>query len=251
MANTDFKPALISKINSSNNVSKRGHKTSNVTQSRPPHIQETKLTTHPLTVVDVQEDFCPPNGTLAVPNALAIIPTINHLLTLPFPLKIATKDWHPANHTSFASTHPGTHPFVSTTTITTPLGSYETKLWPDHCIQDTPGAALLPSLSISRIDHVVEKGQRQDIEMYSAFYDPHKCVDSGLKDVLAPGGVTDVFVVGLAFDYCVRATAVDAAAEGFGTWVVGEGTKAVDAGAWDEVVRDLKEKGVRVVSVDG
>lgn len=76
-------------------------------------------------------------------------------------------------------------------------------------------------------------------------------MDSGLKDVLERGGVTDVFVVGLAFDYCVRATAVDAAAEGFRTWVVGEGTKAVDAGAWDEVVGDLKEKGVRVVSVDG
>ncbi|TVY24055.1 Nicotinamidase [Lachnellula hyalina] len=204
-----------------------------------------------LIIVDVQEDFCPPNGTLAVPNARSIIPTINHLLALPFPLKVATKDWHPANHTSFSSTHPGTHPFTSTTTITTPIGSYETKLWPDHCIQGTPGAELLPSLSLSRIDRVVEKGQRQDIEMYSAFYDPHKCVDSGLKGILEREAVTDVFVVGLAFDYCVRATAVDAAAEGFRTWVVGEATRAVDAAGWDEVVGDLKEKGVQVVSVDG
>ncbi|TVY49841.1 Nicotinamidase, partial [Lachnellula occidentalis] len=185
-----------------------------------------------LIIVDVQQDFCPPNGTLAVPNALSIIPIINHLLTLPFPLRIATKDWHPANHTSFASTHPGTHPYTSTTTITTPLGSYATKLWPDHCIQGTPGAALLPSLSLSQINHVIEKGQRQDIEMYSAFYDPHKCVDSGLKGILEREAVTDIFVVGLAFDYCVRATAVDAAAEGFRTWVVGEGTRAVDAAAW-------------------
>jgi len=87
--------------------------------------------------------------------------------------------------------------------------------------------------------------------MYSAFYDPHKCVDSGLKGILEREAVTDVFVVGLAFDYCVRATAVDAAAEGFRTWVVGEATRAVDAAGWDEVVGDLKEKGVQVVSVDG
>jgi len=87
--------------------------------------------------------------------------------------------------------------------------------------------------------------------MYSAFYDPHNCVDSGLTDVLRGGGVTDVFVVGLAFDYCVKATAIDAQSEGFRTWVVGEGTRAVDAGKWDVVTAELKEKGVQVVSVDG
>ena len=122
-------------------------------------------------------------------------------------------------------------------------------------MQGTPGAELLHELEIGKVDKVVEKGMRREVEMYSAFYDPlekPRCSDSGLAGILRDEGVTDVFVVGLAADYCVRATAVDSAKEGFKTVIVEEGTRAVDPKDWEEVVKmDLKEKGVRVVSMEG
>ncbi|KAG4443644.1 hypothetical protein IFR05_000921, partial [Cadophora sp. M221] len=128
-----------------------------------------------LIIVDLQEDFCPPNGSLEVPNGRSIIPTINTLLTLPFALKIATKDWHPTDHISFASNHAPKKPFIDTVTVINPSNAsetYETRLWPDHCIQHTPGAELVPELDIEKVDRVVEKGTRREVEMYSAFYDP-------------------------------------------------------------------------------
>jgi nicotinamidase-related amidase len=182
---------------------------------------------------------------------------VNKLISLPFATIIATKDWHPADHISFASNHSGKKPFTDFTTIINPSNpseTYETRLWPDHCIQNTKGAELIPELDMTNIDTVVEKGQRKEVEMYSAFYDPlenPRVSDSGLAGVLKKDGITDVFVVGLAFDYCVKCTAVDAAREGFRTVVVAEGTRAVDSSAWDEVVEGLKDKGVDVVSVEG
>ncbi|PVH83450.1 Isochorismatase hydrolase [Cadophora sp. DSE1049] len=210
-----------------------------------------------LIIVDLQEDFCPPNGSLAVESGRAVIPTVNHLLTLPFALKIATKDWHPADHISFASSHPGKKPFVDTVTIVNPSNpseTYESRLWPDHCIQNTPGSELVPELDVNKIDKIVEKGMRREVEMYSAFYDPLKnprVSDSGLADMLRGEGITDVFVVGLAFDYCVRATAEDAKREGFKTVVVREGTRAVDRMGWAHVDRELENMGVGVVGVNG
>ena len=182
---------------------------------------------------------------------------MNKLLDLAFAIKIATKDWHPADHISFASNHTGKQPFTDFTTITNPSNpseTYESRLWPDHCIQNTKGAELIPELDVQKVDKVVEKGQVREVEMYSAFYDPlenPRGSDSGLAGVLKEKGVTDVFVVGLAFDYCVKCTAVDAAKERFKTVVVAEGTRMVDAGKWDEVTEELKAKGVAVVSVDG
>ncbi len=131
---------------------------------------------------------------------------------------------------------------------------YETRLWPVHCVQGTPGAELVPELDAARADRVLEKGVDPRVEMYSAFYDPLKhprCSDSGLAGVLRGAGVTDVFVVGLAADYCVRFTAEDAAAEGFRTVIVAEGTRAVDEGAWEGLKKEIEGKGVRVVGVDG
>jgi nicotinamidase-related amidase len=113
---------------------------------------------------------------------------------------------------------------------------------------------LIHELDLSKIDKVVEKGQRKEVEMYSAFYDPlekPRVSDSGLAGVLREKGVTDVYCVGLAFDYCVKSTAADAAKEGFKTYVVGEGTRAVDPAVWDEIKGELKSKGVEVVSLDG
>ncbi|KAH8813149.1 isochorismatase family protein [Xylogone sp. PMI_703] len=209
-----------------------------------------------LLIIDLQEDFCPPNGSLAVPDGRAILPTVNTLLTYPFTLKIATRDWHPADHISFASNHPGTTPYTSTTTITNPLNpseSYSSLLWPDHCIQDTPGAQLVPELSHSQLDFVVDKGQRREIEMYSAFYDPlrsPRVADSGLSARLKEKGITDVFVVGLAADYCVKFSALDAVREGFRTFVVEEGTRAVDPGGWETLREELKKGGVEVVGME-
>jgi len=211
-----------------------------------------------LLIVDLQEDFCPPNGSLAVPHGRDIITTVNRLLDLPFTLKVATKDWHPHDHVSFASNHSGAKPYSSVTTIVNPLNpaeTYETRLWPDHCIQNTAGAELIAELDRTRIDRIVEKGMKKEVEMYSAFYDPlvnPRVSDSGLAQVLKDSKISHVFVVGLAADYCVRATAIDAAKEGFVTFVVDEGTRAVDANEWEKTVKgELKDKGVRIVNVDG
>ncbi len=140
-----------------------------------------------------------------------VVPVINELLRRPFALKIATKDWHPADHISFAANHPGKKPFVDTCTVVNPFNageSYTSRLWPVHCVQDTPGAALVPELDVALVDSIVEKGTDARVEMYSALYDPlrnPRVSDSGLTTQLRERGVTDVYVVGLAADYCVRA----------------------------------------------
>lgn len=210
-----------------------------------------------LIIVDLQEDFCPPDGSLAVTNGRDTVNTINKLLNLPFVTKIATKDWHPQDHVSFASNHAGKQPFTDFVTVINPGNEeerYETRLWPVHCVQGTKGAELIPELDIAKVDKIVEKGLRKEVEMYSAFYDPFespRCSDSGLAGLLKEKGITDVYVVGLAFDYCVKSTAVDAAKEGFRTVIVEEGTSAVDPGNLGEVMKELQEKGVRIVKMDG
>ncbi|KAK2592185.1 NAD(+) salvage pathway protein [Conoideocrella luteorostrata] len=207
-----------------------------------------------LIVVDFQEDFCPPNGSLAVPDGRTISTAINQLLALPFHLKLATRDWHPANHISFAENHPSATPFISSTTITHPrdsLKSYTTTLWPVHCVKDTPGAQFVPELDLSRIEEVIDKGQNESVEMYSAFYDPFHVSDSGLVHRLKDEGVTDVFVVGLASDFCVKATAEHALDEGFGSYIVEEATKPVMPDQWEECRQEIAEKGVKLISLEG
>ncbi|KAJ4364106.1 NAD(+) salvage pathway protein [Neocucurbitaria cava] len=211
-----------------------------------------------LIVVDVQEDFCPPNGALAVAGGRDIVPTINALLALPFALKMATKDFHPQDHISFASNHPAPNnrPFESVITIKNPHNpdeTQETRLWPDHCVQGTKGAELLPELDTSRVDRTIEKGQDKRVEMYSAFADPFQspCVaNSGLANTLRDAGITDVYVVGLAADYCVKYTALDAQKEGFRTWVIGEATKAVEPSSLEAVHNEYEKVGVAVIGMD-
>lgn len=193
-------------------------------------------------------------GSLAVPDGRAVLPTINALLSLPFPFKLATQDWHPKTHTSFSANHPGTYPFTSTHTITHPSDpsrTYTTTLWPVHCVQDTPGAELLPELKKEVLDGMFKKGTIEGVETYSAFYDPFKVEDTGLVERLRAEGITSVFVVGLAGDYCVRCTALDAQMEGFETFVVEEGTRCVDPAAWAGVRAEMEGAGVRVVSIVG
>jgi len=183
---------------------------------------------------------------------------VNALLRLrTFVTRIATKDWHPADHISFASNHADKRPLVDFCEVVNPYNadeSYETLLWPVHCVQETPGAELVPELEVGLIDRVIEKGTDPRVEMYSAFYAPLKnprVSDSGLKDGLRDAGVTDVYVVGLAGDYCVKSTALDAAAEGFRTFIVEEGTRAVDAAGWEDCRREIEEGRVKIVSVNG
>ncbi|KAL5345712.1 NAD(+) salvage pathway protein [Pseudogymnoascus australis] len=210
-----------------------------------------------LIIVDVQEDFCPPSGALAVPSAHSIIPALNTLLTYPFILKIATKDWHPAGHISFASSHAGKEAFTDFAIITNPqnpLEKYESRLWPDHCVQGTKGAELVGGWDAGKVDKVIEKGQMKEVEMYSAFYPPlssPRVGDSGLAALLRGEGITDVYVVGLAADYCVAATAEDAVKEGFKACIVEEGTRPVVPGGWEEKKVELEGKGVRVVGMGG
>ncbi|KAF2998672.1 NAD(+) salvage pathway protein [Neopestalotiopsis sp. 37M] len=209
-----------------------------------------------LLVIDFQEDFCPPNGSLAVEGGRDIATTINKLLDLPFVLKVATKDWHPPSHISFASNHKDKQPFRDSINIINPANpeeTYESRLWPVHCVQGTPGAELIPELAIGKVDKIMEKGQDERVEMYSPFYDPFESpqgCDSGLADLIRSYNVTDVYVVGLAADYCVFNCAKDSAKEGFKTYVVEQGTKAVDPDGWPQKRKELEDLGAEIVSME-
>jgi nicotinamidase-related amidase len=210
-----------------------------------------------LLVVDVQEDFCPPQGSLAVPHGRDILPAINALLAMPFSLRLATRDWHPLDHVSFAANHsPPRQPFTSSTTITHPDGgpgasSYSTTLWPVHCVRGTPGAQLVPGLREDRLHGIIDKGMDARVEMYSAFYDPFRVCDSGLAERLRREQITHVYVVGLAADYCVKATAEHAAAEGFTTFIVDEATRPVMPDKWEACSKEITAKGIEIISIDG
>ncbi|PWY86817.1 Isochorismatase hydrolase [Aspergillus heteromorphus CBS 117.55] len=222
-----------------------------------------------LIVVDMQEDFCPPNGSLAVHEARTLAPTINTLLSHPgFTLRVASKDNHPANHISFASNHPAPDnlPFSSFVTMTNPAPGKHTetkpqRLWPIHCVAGTTGADLIPEIDASKFDLYVHKGMDARVEMYSAFADAfgnldkevnRSSVDVDLRGVLREHGITDVFCVGVAGDYCVKSTAVDAARAGFRSFLVEDATRCVDAGeGWEEAKRELREAGVGLVKSDG
>ena len=212
-----------------------------------------------LAVIDVQEDFCEPNGSLAVKDGRGVAPVWNDLLSLPFAVKLATRDYHPRDHISFASQHSGKEPFTSRYTINNPENKddkpFTTLLWPDHCVQETPGCELIPELDQSKLTHRIDKGQDKRVESYSAFgpvYRNPPVAMSGLGDTLKQAGVTHLFVVGLAYDYCVKHTAIDAVEHGFETFVIEDATKAVDQS--DEGLaatrKELQDSGVTIISVD-
>ncbi|TKX23240.1 nicotinamidase [Elsinoe australis] len=188
-----------------------------------------------LIVVDFQNDFCPPDGSLAVQGGRDIASTVNALLELPFVIKIATRDFHPQNHVSFASNHqaPDNKPFETVITVANPENPDETqttRLWPDHCVQGTPGADFVREFQHFKCDCIIEKGQDARVEMYSGFSTPFKdppIVVSDLARILKRKAVTHVFTVGLAYDYCVKCTAIDAAKEGFTTYVVKDASRPV------------------------
>jgi nicotinamidase/pyrazinamidase len=198
-----------------------------------------------LLIIDVQNDFCP-GGALAVAEGDATVAVINRL-SQRFGHVAVTQDWHPSGHSSFASSHPGSSAFE---TIAMPYGPQT--LWPDHCVQGTSGAALHPLLSTERAELIIRKGFRPEIDSYSAFFENDRRTPTGLAGYLRERGLKKIFLVGLATDYCVHYSAVDARRLGFDAVVIEAGCRAIDlngslAAAWTS----MQEAGVqRIADLD-
>ena len=194
--------------------------------------------THALLVIDVQYDFCP-GGALAVPGGDEIVPGINALMK-EFPAVILTQDWHPEGHSSFASQHAGRAPMEM---IEMPYGPQV--LWPDHCVQGSRGAEFHDDLNVDRADLIIRKGFRREVDSYSAFFENDHETPTGLEGYLRTRGIEKVTLVGLATDFCVNFSAVDAAKLGFETEVREDLTRAIDLDGSLASARDgMREAGV-------
>jgi nicotinamidase/pyrazinamidase len=195
-----------------------------------------------LIVVDVQYDFLP-GGALAVPDGDAVIAPINALARR-FRHVVLTQDWHPRAHASFASSHPGMKAFE---TVQLPYG--EQILWPDHCVQGTHGAALAENLDIPHAALVIRKGTARDIDSYSGFVEADRSTPTGLAGYLKERGIKRAFCAGLATDFCVAWTALDARAAGFGAYVVDDACRAIDTqGSLARAWADMNAAGVVRIS---
>lgn len=192
-----------------------------------------------LLVIDVQNDFMP-GGALAVPQGDEVVAVINRL-AMAFEHVVLTQDWHPAGHASFASSHAGRAPFQ-----TTALPYGEQVLWPDHCVQDTPGAALHADLHVPHARLLIRKGHHAGVDSYSAFLEADRTTKTGLGGYLREHGVRRVVCVGLATDYCVAWSALDARAAGFEAVVVEDACRAIDLdGSLARAWQDLAAAGVQ------
>ena len=193
-----------------------------------------------LLLIDIQNDFLP-GGRLAVPDGDAIIPLVNDLQAR-FDLVVATQDWHPLGHQSFASSHAGRAPFEQID-----LHGLPQVLWPDHCTQASAGAELAASLRTERVEAIFRKGTSAEIDSYSAFFDNGHRKSTGLANYLRGRGVTVVYVAGLAGDYCVYYSALDALAAGFETHVIVDAIRAISADGFRAAQADLQAKGAHLV----
>ncbi|RMF78573.1 MAG: bifunctional nicotinamidase/pyrazinamidase [Planctomycetota bacterium] len=196
---------------------------------------------HALVVVDVQRDFLP-GGALAVPHGDEVVPVINRLMPR-FELVVATQDWHPPDHVSFAANHPGREPFESIE-----LDGAPQTLWPTHCVQESTGADFAPGLKVEHFARVFRKGVDPRCDSYSGFFDNRHAHDTGLAGYLREHGVKTVHVCGLATDYCVRFTALDALDEGFDVVLIADACRGVDLnpGDIDNTLAELKRRGVAI-----
>jgi nicotinamidase/pyrazinamidase len=195
-----------------------------------------------LVLVDIQNDFMP-FGALPVAGGDGVVPVANALIPR-FSLVVASQDWHPVGHGSFASAHAGANVGDVIT-----LGDADQILWPDHCVQGTSGASFHSALDVAGIDRVVRKGSDPAIDSYSAFFDNDHSSATGLGGFLESHAVDEIVVLGLATDYCVRATVLDAVGLGFGVTLVSDGCRAVDAapGDGDRAIAQMRAAGVRLV----
>lgn len=197
-----------------------------------------------LLVIDLQNDFCP-GGALPVPGGDEVVPVVNRLVAA-HPHLLVTQDWHSPDHRSFASQHPGKSPYD---TVTMPYG--EQVLWPDHCVQGTPGAAFHPDFDATRAELIVRKGFRPGVDSYSAFRENDGKTPTGLAGYLRERGFTRLVLAGLAADFCVKWSAEDARDLGFAVIVVRDAVRAIDvngseAAAW----QSMQAAGARVLSAE-
>lgn len=197
-----------------------------------------------LLIVDLQNDFCK-NGALEVPDANSIVPLVNRLIDS-FDNIIQTQDWHPAGHHSFASSHDSKEPYDSVEM------DYGTQvLWPDHCVQGTHGGDFHPDLNTDKTQVIIRKGFRKKIDSYSTFYENDHTTKTGLTGYLRDRGITDLYTVGLATDFCVKWSVLDGIKEGFTMNIVEDAVKGIDLdgsleAAWDE----MKDAGVNITNSD-
>jgi nicotinamidase/pyrazinamidase len=194
-----------------------------------------------LIVVDVQNDFCP-GGRLAVQKGDEVVPIVN-ALARHFGNVVLTQDWHPAGHLSFATSHPGKKPFDS---VTLPYG--EQVMWPDHCLQGSDGAGFHKDLAVPHAQLVIRKGWHKDVDSYSAFLEADRKTPTGLEGYLRERGIKRVFACGLATDFCVAWTALDARKLGFGAVVIEDACRAIDSqGSLEAAWRKMDKAGVKRV----
>lgn len=195
-----------------------------------------------LVLVDLQRDFLP-GGALAVPEGDRVVPLANQLARR-FRLVVATQDWHPPDHVSFAVNHPGKAPGDVIL-----LGELRQVLWPVHCVQFTPGAAFAPALDTSRIVRIFAKGTQREVDSYSGFFDNLRRRSTGLGEYLKRLGIERLYILGLATDYCVRATALDARSLGFETLLVLDACRGVELRPGDvqQALAEMRQAGVQLV----
>ncbi len=198
-----------------------------------------------LILVDLQNDFVP-GGALPVKDGDAVIPVAN-AVQASFDLIVATRDWHPADHGSFAANHPGKKPGD-----VIELNGLQQILWPVHCVQNTPGAEFVPGLKTDRITKIFYKGTDPGIDSYSALYDNAHRKSTGLGEYLRERGVDHVYVLGLATDYCVKFTVLDALQEGFAVSLIKDGCRGVDLspGDSDRAIEEMRAAGAAILTSD-
>ena len=196
-----------------------------------------------LILVDIQKDFMQ-GGSLEVPDAKEILPVVNDLLELDWDLVVATQDWHPPGHKSFASSHEGKNVFDVIN-----LNGVEQVLWPDHCVQGTKGAELNPTLYFECIDEYVVKGTNPEIDSYSGFFDNNKAHETDLDGILLDYSIEEIYIVGLATDYCVKFTALDGYDLGLDVYLIVDGVRGLD-GAEDAII-EMQNKGIYLTTLDG
>jgi nicotinamidase/pyrazinamidase len=200
-----------------------------------------------LIVTDVQRDFCP-GGALAVKDGDAVVPVINKILKLEkFDRVVATQDWHPRDQVSFASNNAGKYPFEQVE-----IGEVTQTLWPDHCIAGTDGAAFHPDLKTDRFDLIIRKGTNPSVDSYSAFLENDKKMKTGLDGYLTSVGTDRVYLCGLATDYCVFFSAMDAVGFGFKTHVIIDACRGIDVpkGNIDRCVAEMKKKKIEIITTE-
>lgn len=193
-----------------------------------------------LIIVDIQNDFLP-GGALAVKDGDSVIPVINKLQKQ-FDLVVATQDWHPADHKSFASSHPGKNIFDEII-----LDGLPQVLWPDHCVQETYGAEFSSLLDTKKIEAIFRKGMDKNIDSYSGFFDNGKKKATGMGDYLKGRGITKVFVTGLAADFCVNFTALDGLHLGFESTIITNATRAINEDEFKKAIKIFASKGGRLI----